>query len=81
MTFTGTSLSIIYTKNSTFTTVKVYVDDVLVGTIDQYAPYRRLQQVWNLPSTLAGGTHTLKLVHAGTDTTQRVSLDAFTVYP
>lgn len=81
MTFTGSSFSILYTKNSTFGKMDVLVDGVLVGTIDQYASSRKLQQTWDLPIKLAPGKHTLKLVHAGTDRTTRVSLDAVTVYP
>jgi parallel beta-helix repeat protein len=81
MTFTGRSLSIIYTKNTTFTNMIVYVDGTQVGTINEYASSRQLQQTWNLPLTLASGTHILKLVHAGTDTTTRIALDAVTVYP
>jgi hypothetical protein len=81
MTFSGRSFSVLYTKNSAFTKMDVFVDGVLVGTIDQYSATRQLQQKWDLPIALASGTHTLKLVHKGTDTATRVALDAVTIYP
>lgn len=81
MTFTGTSVSIIYAKDTILATMNVYVNGILAGQINQQAASRQLQQVWTLPVNLQRGTYTLKLVNAGTNTNSYVSFDAVRVYP
>ena len=78
--FTGQSFSIIYKAGVTFSKLQVYVDGVLVGTIDQKASATTYQKRWDYPGTLAYGNHTLKLVlQATSSTVYRGSLDAVIV--
>jgi parallel beta-helix repeat protein len=76
-TFTGQSLSILYTGGPGFRKIDVYIDNVLVGTIDQKASVRTFQQKWNYSGNLAPGNHTLKLVFVSD--TGKVSIDAVIV--
>jgi hypothetical protein len=74
--FTARSVALVATKGSTRGKVKIYVDGVYAGTTDTYsrtAAYR--VQVWSRTWS-AAGTHTLKLVVAGTAGRPRVDLDA-----
>ena len=59
--FTGTSFSIVYKAGKVFGKMKVYVDGVLVGTINQKgASVHQLR--WDYSNKLAPGNHTLKLI-------------------
>lgn len=61
-TFTGQSFSVLYKTGSAFRKMDVYVDDILVGTINQKANSASFQQRWDFPGQLVPGSHTLKLV-------------------
>ena len=63
--FTGQSFSIIYQGGPGYQTMEVYVDDVLVGTIDQRQEADTYPLRWDSPGQLSLGQHTLKLVQAG----------------
>lgn len=60
-TFTGQSFSILYTTGPAFRDMEVYIDDVLVGRIDQRAE-KAFQQRWDYSGQLEPGPHILKLV-------------------
>ena len=78
--FTGQSFSIIYKGGVTFSKFDVFVDGVLVGTLDQKLSATTYQKRWDYPATLAFGSHTLKLVFKVTSSTiYRGSLDAVIV--
>lgn len=62
LSFTGQSFSIHYTSGSSYRNMDVYVDGVLVGTIDQKTSLIQYQQSWDYPGQLTPGTHILKLV-------------------
>ena len=75
--FTGQSFSLIYKGGITFSKFDIYVDDVLVGTLDQKMGAATYQVRWDYPGQLPVGNHTLKLVFKVTSATiNRGSLDA-----
>jgi hypothetical protein len=80
-TFTGQSFSILYKGGPAFRKMQVYVDNVLVETINQQAANPSFQLRWNYAGQLATGTHTLKLVFVPPDTTDTTngSIDAVIV--
>jgi len=51
--FSGQSFSVLYKGGSSFRKMDVYVDDVLVGTIDEKASLSTFQMRWDYPSQLA----------------------------
>ena len=59
----------------------VYVDGVLLGTIDQKAASSRYQLRWDAPGVLSPGSHTLKLVFVTTKSSTKTygSFDAVIV--
>ena len=78
--FTGQSFSLIYKGGITFSKFDVFVDEVLVGTLDQKLGAATYQVRWDYPGQLAAGNHTLKLVFRVTSATvNRGSLDAVIV--
>jgi len=79
--FTGQSFSLIYKGGITFSKFDIYVDEVLVGTLDQKLAAAAYQVRWDYPGQLALGDHTLKLVFKVTSATvNRGSLDAVIVH-
>ncbi|HCR69921.1 MAG TPA: hypothetical protein DIW23_00625 [Anaerolineae bacterium] len=78
-TFTGQSFSILYTGGPAFRAMDVYVDDVLVGTINQRAGARTFQQQWDYSGILTPGVHTLKLVYVSDKPDKKGSIDAVIV--
>ena len=54
--FTGQSFSLIYKGGITFSKFDVYVDEVLVGTLDQKLEAATYQVRWDYPGQLAAGT-------------------------
>jgi hypothetical protein len=78
--FTGQSFSLIYKGGITFSKFDIYVDEVLVGTLDQKLAAATYQVRWDYPGQLALGDHMLKLVFKVTSATvNRGSLDAVIV--
>ena len=61
--FSGQQISIIFPKNGDLGTFSVYIDDVLVDTVDEYAASIQYPRTWE-SDTLSSGEHTLRLVHA-----------------
>lgn len=78
-TFSGTSFSVLYTGGSAFRTMDVYVDDILVGSINQRSEDRSFQLRWDYTGQLEPGTHILKLVFVTEKKKAKVSLDAVIV--
>jgi hypothetical protein len=77
LAFTGQSFSIIYKGGVTFSKLDVYVDGVLVGTLNEKLTTTAYQSRWDYPGQLAYGNHTLKLVFKTTSATvNRGALDA-----
>ena len=80
LAFTGQSFSIIYKGGVTFSKLEVYVDGVLVGTLNEKLATTTYQSRWDYPGQLAYGNHTLNLVFKVTSATvNRGSLDAVIV--
>lgn len=80
LAFTGQSFSIIYKGGVTFSTFDVYVDGVLVSTLNEKLAATTYQSRWDYPGQLAYGNHTLKLVFKVTSATvNRGALDAVIV--
>lgn len=75
-TFTGQSFSILHTGGSSFRNMDVYVDDVLVGTINERIDTKTYQVRWDYSGQLTPGSHTLKLVFVARKGTNKGSLDA-----
>jgi C1A family cysteine protease len=75
--FQGSSLTITYRTKSTFGNLEVWLDDVLVGTINQNSP-TEIKQVQTIIEGFEPGAHQLVLRH-GSGT--YVDLDAITVAP
>jgi hypothetical protein len=78
-TFTGRGIAWVTTKGPDRGAVKVYVDGVLVATVDTRAPTLGFRAVAFARTWSASGTHTLKLVAVGTVGRPRIDLDAFEV--
>ena len=79
--FTGQSFSVIYKGGPAFQKMDVYVDNILVGAIDQRASGSGFQLRWDYPGLLTPGSHTLKLVFVAVTTSDGASgsLDAVMV--
>jgi beta-glucanase (GH16 family) len=78
--FTGQSLSVLYTGGVEYRNVQVYVDNVLVGTINERARRAVFKRQWDLPKPLSYGDHTLTLVFQDTSRSkQKISVDAVIV--
>jgi hypothetical protein len=78
--FTGQSLSILYKGGVTFAKFDVYLDGVLVTTLNEKLSSTTYQKRWDYPGNLPAGNHTLKLVFKVVSSTiYRGSLDAVIV--
>lgn len=79
--FTGQSFSILYNGGSAYRKMDVYVDGVLVGTINQRTASSTFQLRWNYNGLLVPGSHVLKLVFVTPNTSNKTngSIDAVVV--
>jgi len=77
--FTGQSFSLIYKGGPSYRKMNVYVDNVLVGTIDEWHDISTYKARWDYPSQVALGQHTLKLVFLTTSSSTNGSVDAVIV--
>jgi hypothetical protein len=57
----------------------VYIDDVLVATIDERQDISTYKVRWDFPGQLSPGQHTLKLVFVTTSSSTNGSVDAVIV--
>lgn len=64
-TFTGTSIRYIGTMGSNYGYADIYIDNVLVQTIDTFSSTGKYQQVLYRHSNLSNETHTIKVVVKG----------------
>jgi len=65
ITFNGTAVRWISSTDPSHGIANVYLDDLLVATIDGYGPSKRFQDVFYNVSGLSNGSHTLKIVATG----------------
>jgi hypothetical protein len=81
LNFTGQAFSILYKTGREYRAMDVYVDNVLVGSINERDWTQLYQRRWDYPGQLAAGTHTLKLVFVTDNTSNKTkgSLDAVIV--
>ena len=79
--FNGQSFSVIYKSGPAFRKMDVYVDDVLVGTINERTSTSTFQLRWDYPGQLNAGDHVLKLVFATPNSSGKTngSIDAVIV--
>ena len=78
-TFTGRSVGLVATMGPTRGKVRVYVDGRYSATVDLHAPTTRYRVIAWQRTWTSSGTHTVRLVVAGTPGHPRVDLDAFAV--
>jgi hypothetical protein len=78
-TFTGQSLSLVYKGGPSYRKMDVYIDDVLVGTIDERLDTSKYKVRWDYPGQLSPGQHILKLVFVTTSSRTSGSVDAVIV--
>ena len=79
LTFTGRGIAFVTTRGPDRGAVKVYLDGVLVATIDTGASSLGFRYVAWSRTWARTGTHALKLVVVGTAGRPRVDLDAFEI--
>ena len=77
--FTGQKFSIIYKSGSLYGNMEIYVDGVLVHTLNQNSASSVYQQKWSYSGTLSPGTHQLRLVYSSGPGDGRITLDAVSV--
>jgi len=77
--FTGQSFSIIYKGGPSYRKMDVYVDGILVATIDERHDISTYQARWDYPGQFPLGVHTLKLVFVTTSSSTNGSVDAVIV--
>ena len=76
--FTGQSFSLLYTSGSTNGKLDIYLDNNLIGTLDQKTTDTLFQKRWDYPGSFALGAHELRLVFTG-PTNTRGTIDAVIV--
>jgi len=83
VSFVGTSVDLLGTKAKNLGIAAVYVDDVLVATVDQYSDETLWQQVLHSEQGLAPGLHRMKVSVTGMANSaavgKHVMVDAFEV--
>jgi hypothetical protein len=77
--FTGTSFSILYKGGPSYRKMDVYIDGILVATIDERHDASTYKARWDYPGQLSPGVHTLKLVFVTTSSSTSGSVDAVIV--
>lgn len=77
--FTGRSIGWVAATGPAFGRARVYVDGVLVGTVDLHAATTSWRTVVFAWSWATSGSHTLRIVCAGTAGHAKVGVDALVV--
>jgi hypothetical protein len=77
--FTGQSFSLIYKGGPSYRKMDLYLDDVLVTTIDERFDVSTYKARWDYPGQFPLGQHTLKLVFVTTSSSTNGSVDAVIV--
>lgn len=62
--FAGNKVSIIYTGLSNRGILNVYIDGILIGSVNEYSATAAFQQRWTSPVLEESGSHVLELRHA-----------------
>jgi hypothetical protein len=78
-TFTGRAVAIVTTKSATRGKANVYLDGVLVVTVDPYSATTAYRSVVWTKTWASAGTHTVKIVVVGTSGRPRLDIDAMAV--
>ena len=73
--FIGTDFELSYQASSMMGELSIYIDDIIIGVVDQFKSTNQWQKKWNSP-VLPAGLHTVQLIHNGGT---RVNLDAVEV--
>jgi hypothetical protein len=60
--FTGQSFTVVFTGGPAYKKINVYMDGLLVGTINEKVDATKYQKNWTYPAQLTLGSHKLKLV-------------------
>ena len=77
--FSGTQVKLYFTKNSSMGNLSVYIDDVLVATINQKASLAAYKMTWLSP-VYANGVHKITFVRSNTiSSSSKVNVDALQV--
>ena len=77
--FTGQSFSVIYKGGPSYRKMDLYLDNVLVATIDERFDVSTYKARWDYPAQFPLGPHTLKLVFVTTSSSTNGSVDAVIV--
>jgi hypothetical protein len=78
-TFTGRGFALVFPKSSTRGKAQVWVDGVLVKTLDTYKRRFAPRRVMYALAWTASGSHTVKVVVLGTSGRPRVDFDALVI--
>jgi hypothetical protein len=78
-TFTGRMIAMVAYKASNVGSVKIYVDGVYRATVSLYASTTAWRRIVYVRGWTSSGTHTIKIVCAGTAGHPRIDLDAYVV--
>jgi len=82
-TFTGTGIKWVSYLSSNRGKANVYIDDILISTVDTYSALAQSQKVAFEKLDLSSGSHKIKIVVAGTknsaSTGNYITVDSFTV--
>jgi len=76
--FSGTMFELIYSERSSRGEMDIFVDNNFVATINANNPIATWQKPWSLPSALAPGIHTVKVVHKSGSI---IDIDAIVINP
>jgi hypothetical protein len=76
-TFTGVGIAWIAYRGPTRGKARVYVDGVLLATVDLYSATAHGKAVVYAKAWTTAGTHTIKVVNLATSGRPRIDLDAF----
>jgi len=77
--FNGQLFSLIYKGGPSYRKMDVYIDGVLVATIDERFDVSTYKARWDYPGQLSPGSHTLKLVFVTTSSSTNGSIDVVIV--
>jgi hypothetical protein len=77
--FNGQLFSLIYKGGPSYRQMDVYIDGVLVATIDERFDVSTYKARWDYPGQLSPGSHTLKLVFVTTSSSTNGSIDVVIV--
>ena len=77
--FTGQSFSLIYKGGPSYRKMDVYLDNVLVATVNEQIDVSTYKARWDYPGQFSAGAHTLKLVFVTTSSSTNGSVDAIIV--